>query len=294
MTSRAPVKIAIERRPHTEAILDGLLPPPSGLAVEFVEVKPINRAFRRMIRDQEFGISEMAIATHFIARAHGHRFRALPVFLARHYPHAALQYSVRGGASSPADLAGARIGSRSYTMTTAVWARGVLSEQCRVPVDKVTWVVADEEHVPGTALPPNVEYLPGADLKAMLKDGELQAGIGLAVPGNDARPLWQNPGQAERDWLAATGAVPINHTLVISEDLVSDTPDLATEIFAWFAESERLANESGAGQRPSVYGLTAANRRSLEKLLSLTKQQLPNEVGLTVLEVDDCFLEVAR
>lgn len=289
MTAQQPVKIAIERRPSTEAILDGRLPPPRGLTVEFVEVKPINRAFRRMIRDQEFGISEMAIATHFIARAHGHRFIALPVFLARHYPHPAIQCSARAGARSPDDLAGGRIGSRSYTMTTAVWARGVLSWECGVPLDKVTWVIADEEHVPGTALPPNVEYLPGADLKAMLSEGELRAGIGLAVRDESARPLWPDTAPAEQGWLAATGAAPVNHALVVREDLLADNPGLAEEIFAWFAESERLAGEP-AGQR-SGYGLTAANRTSLEVLLRLTREQLPGECGLSE-PVDDYFLPI--
>jgi 4,5-dihydroxyphthalate decarboxylase len=291
VTAQPPVKIAIERRRNTEAILDGRLPPPRGLAVEFVEVKPINRAFRRMIRGQEFGISEMAIATHFIARAHGHRFIALPVFLARHYPHSAIQYAALAGVTSPGDLAGARIGSRSYTMTTAVWARGVLSWQCGVPLDEVSWIVADEEHVPGTVLPSNVEYLPGADLKVMLREGELRAGIGLAVTDESARPLWPDTAAEEQGWLAATGAVPVNHTLVVSEDLLAGRPGLAQEIFAWFAESERLGREPGTGpaDRASGYGLTAANRTSLDVLLRLTRQQLPGESGLSD-SVDDYFL----
>ena len=290
MTS-TPVKVAIERRPHTAAILDGTLPPPPGLAVEFIEVAPINRAFRRTIRDREFAISEMAIVTHYIARAHGYPYIALPVFLARHYPHPALQYSARAAATSPADLAGARIGSRSYTMTTAVWARGVLSWQCGVPLDEVTWVVADEEHVPGTVLPPNVEYLPGADLKAMLSDGDLQAGIGLAVRDETARPLWSQPAKAEQGWLGATGAEPMNHTLVVSEELLAGRPGLAEEIFAWFSESERLAAED-AGQ-PSGYGLTPANRVSLEALLKLTREQLPGESGIGG-SVDDYFRPAGR
>jgi 4,5-dihydroxyphthalate decarboxylase len=293
VTGQQPVKIAIERRPHTEAILDGRLPPPRGLAAEFVEVKPISRAFRRMIRDQEFGIGEMAIVTHFIARSHGHRFIALPVFLARRYPHSAIQYSALAWVTAPGDLAGGRIGSRSYTMTTAVWARGVLSRQYGVPLDEITWVVADEEHVPGTVVPPGVEYLPGADLKAMLRAGELRAGIGLAVTGESARPLWPDTAGQEQGWLAATGAVPVNHTLVVSEDLLAGRPGLAQEIFAWFAESERLGREPRAvpDGRASGYGLTAANRASLDVLLRLTKEQLPAESGLSD-SVDDYFLPI--
>jgi hypothetical protein len=46
--------------------LDGRLPRPRGLAAEFVEVKPISRAFRRMIRDQEFEIGEIAISNRLL------------------------------------------------------------------------------------------------------------------------------------------------------------------------------------------------------------------------------------
>lgn len=286
MTSQQPLKIAIDRRPHTEAILDGRLPPPRNLPVEFVEVKPINRAFRRMLREQEFAVSEMAIATHFIARAHGYPFIALPVFLARHYPYSALEYAAGSGISSPDGLAGTRIGSRSYTMTTAVWARGALAWQFGVPLDTVTWVVADEEHVPDTALPGNVEYIPGGDLKEMLRGGELQAGIGLAVRDETVRPVWPDTAAVESDWMAATGALPLNHTLVIREDLVDGDPGLADEIFAWFAESERLATPAG---QESAYGLTPANRTALEVLLKLTKEQLPGESGLPD-SIDKCFL----
>jgi 4,5-dihydroxyphthalate decarboxylase len=287
LTPDQPLKIAIERRRNTEAILDGRLPPPRHLPVEFVEVKPINRAFRRMIRDEEFSISEMAIATHFIARAHGYPFIALPVFLARHFPYPAIERSAAAGIANPADLAGARIGSRSYTMTTAVWARGALAWQFGVPLDTVTWVVADEEHVPGTSLPGNVESVPGADLKEMLRGGELQAGIGLAVRDESVTPLWPDAAAVEQDWMARTGAFPLNHTLVIREDLVDRDRDLADEIFAWFAESERLTGE------PSTYGLTAANRTSLEVLLRLTREQLPGETRLPG-SIEECFLEPRR
>ena len=289
------LKIAIDRRPHTEALLDGVLAPPRGLDVEFVEVRPINRAFRRMLRDDEFDISEMAVGTHFISRAHGAPYVALPVFLARHYPHHAVQ--VRRGLASPRDLAGGRIGSRSYTMTTALWARGAMQQQLGVDLRSVTWVVADEEHVLDTAMPDNVSFLPGADLQRMLADGDLDGGIALHADVDDARPAWTDPAAAEQDWFARTGAEPVNHTLVVKKSLADRDAGLVRDVYAWFVEAARLgAPGDGRGQAAADvaggYGLTERNHASLSTLLELTRQQLPGEASALPDSVEGCFLDL--
>jgi len=287
-----PLRIVLERRPHTAAILDGRLPAPRGLPIEIVEIRPVNRAFRRMVRDLEFDICEMAVVTHFLARAHGCPIAAIPVFVARHFPHAAIECREGGGLMMPKDLAGARIGGRSFTMTTAVWARGVLARQFGVDLDKVTWIVSDIEHVPELSMPGNVERLADADLRAMLRDGGLEAGIGLGLRDESVRPLWQDIPAVERQWLATAGAVPINHTVVIREELLRDTSELAGEIYDWFVEAQRLGESpppDAAGVTSHAYGLTAENRICLELLLELTREQLPGEQGLPS-SVDEAFL----
>jgi len=273
------LKIAIERRPHTAAIVDGALAPPRGLHAEFVEVKPVNRAFRRMVRDLEFDICEMAVVTHYLARGRGRPFLALPVFLARHFPHPAFECGQQSGIATPAQLAGTRVGSRSFTMTTAVWARGVLARQFGVDTADVTWVIADEEHVPDLTLPPNVVKLPGADLRAMLRAGELQAGIGLSVRDDSVYPLWDDPGAAERDWLARTGADPVNHAVVVREELLAAYPGIGQDLYEWFAAAREAAGPAGAAAA-GPYGMTEANRTSLAVLLGLTRDELRGEHGL--------------
>lgn len=289
MAAQTPLRIALERRPHTAAILDRVLPAPRHLEVEFVEVAPINAAFRRMIRSSEFDICEMAVGTHYLARAHGYDLMALPVFLARHYPHAAVQVNDEAGVRSPADLAGRRVGSRSFTMTTALWARGAFARSFALPLDDVQWVIADEEHVPGVKLPANVEYLPGADLRAMLRAGDLAAGIGLAVDDPHVRPLWTDPGPVQAEWLASTGADPVNHTVVVAERVLARHPGIAHDLYAWFLESERLSWPDGRDGATS-YGLDA-NRRALDVLLELTREQLPDEPALPA-SAQSCFLPV--
>ena len=72
MTSREPLplKIAIADYGHTAALKQGKVPI-AGVHPDFVEVKPIIAAFRRMVRDVEFDVCEMAPATYMIAREHG-------------------------------------------------------------------------------------------------------------------------------------------------------------------------------------------------------------------------------
>ena len=298
----AALRMALARRPHTAAILDRRQPPPRGLDIDFVEVNPINQAFRRMVRDLEFDICEMAVVTHYLARAHGFPVSAIPVFVSRHLPTAAVEYNAGSGISGPADLAGTRVGSRSYTMTTAVWARGMLARQFGLDTAAVTWVVSDIEHVPGLSLPANVERVPGADLRTMLRGGELAAGIGLAAASGTVRPLWADTAAVDESWLARAGAVPVNHTVVIREDLLRGAPGLAAEIFRWFSAAADLGAQSPADARspadqprdpgpPGGYGLTAGNRACLELLLELTREQLPGERGLPR-SVDDAFLDL--
>jgi hypothetical protein len=83
----------------------------------------------------------------------------------------------------------------------------------------------------------------------------------------------------------------MNHTLVVSEELLAGRPGLAADIYAWFSESERLGAR-GAGQ-PGGYGLTAANRASLETLLKLTREQVPGESGIGG-SADDYFRPTGR
>jgi 4,5-dihydroxyphthalate decarboxylase len=57
--------------------------PIKGVDPDFVQVVPIIGAFRRMVRDLEFDICEMAPTTYMIARALAAPFIALPIFLYR-------------------------------------------------------------------------------------------------------------------------------------------------------------------------------------------------------------------
>ncbi|MFZ0608505.1 MAG: ABC transporter substrate-binding protein, partial [Xanthobacteraceae bacterium] len=86
MAERPRLKIAVADYGHTRAVKSGATPI-DGIDPDFVQVVPIIAAFRRMVRDLEFDICEMAPTTYMIARARGAPYIALPIFLMRRFHH---------------------------------------------------------------------------------------------------------------------------------------------------------------------------------------------------------------
>jgi 4,5-dihydroxyphthalate decarboxylase len=260
------LKTAIATYPHTKALKDGAVAV-DGLQLEHVEVTPIVGAFRRMVRTLEFDVSEMSMTTYLTARAYDRAFTALPVFIMRQFHHAPIVYNVKAGVASPRDLEGKRVGVRAYTVTTGVWARGVLATEYGVDLDRVTWVVVDEEHVQEyqKAYPPNVTYQPGANLAAMVASGELAAAIGVgAVDAPDVKPLIGNAREAEAAWYRKTGIYPINHTVVVKDTLLQSEPSLAQRLFAGFeAAKAQFLKQLSEGSELPADAAVLAKRRSI-------------------------------
>src|SRR5215210_804448 len=197
-TDRQRLKIAIGSYGHTAAIKDGRVPI-EGVDAEMIEVSPIIQAFRRMVRDLEFDICEMAPTTYMIARAFGAPYIALPIFIMRRFHHGGFVVRPDSGIKVPKDLEGKKVGVRAYSVTTGVWTRGIFVNEYGLDSSKVTWVVDDEEHVTTLKLPPNVIHAPeGKSLASMMAAGELSAGfngpagIGRAGPPTGA---WETGGQ---------------------------------------------------------------------------------------------------
>ena len=91
---------AIADYPHTRAIKSGAIGF-EGIAPEFVNVTPQIAAYRRMVREVEFDICELAPTTYVIARAYGAPFIALPIFLMRRFHHGGLLVRPDAGIRQP-------------------------------------------------------------------------------------------------------------------------------------------------------------------------------------------------
>ena len=146
MADQPQLKIAIGTYGHTRALKSGDVRI-EGVEPAFVEVVPIIGAFRRMVRDVEFDICEMAPTTYMIARALGAPYIALPIFLMRRFHHGGFVVRPDAGIKVPKDLEGKKVGVRAYSVTTGVWTRGIFVNEYGLDSAKVTWVVDDEEHV---------------------------------------------------------------------------------------------------------------------------------------------------
>ena len=256
------LKTAIATYPYTRGLKDGTVIVP-GVQFEHVEISPIIGAFRRMCRALEFDLSEMAITTYLTAKAHDKPFTALPVFVMRQFHHSPIVYNTKSGVKSPKDLEGKKVGVRAYTVTTGVWARGILATEYGVDLDKVTWVVVDEEHVQEYRKPANVVERPGGNLAEMLLAGELAAAIGIGkIDSPDVKPLIPDAAAAEAAWYRKTGIYPINHTVVIKDSLLQSDPSLAPRLFAGFetAKSEFLKRLHQASDLPPDAAILARRR----------------------------------
>jgi hypothetical protein len=102
MTQQPLLKIAVATYGHTKDIKSGAAAI-AGVDPDFVEVAPIIGAFRRMVRDVEFDVCEMAPTTYMIARALGAPFIALPIFLMRRFHHGGFA-EIQAGFTGPAGV----------------------------------------------------------------------------------------------------------------------------------------------------------------------------------------------
>jgi 4,5-dihydroxyphthalate decarboxylase len=310
MADQPNLKIAIGTYGHTRALKWGDVRI-EGIDPAFVEVVPVIGAFRRMVRDVEFDICEMAPTTYMIARALGAPYIALPIFLMRRFHHGGFVVRPDAGIKVPKDLEGKKVGVRAYSVTTGVWTRGIFVNEYGLDSSKVTWVVDDEEHVTTLKLPPNVVHAPeGKSLQSMMKAGEIQAGFtGPAGVGRAGPPIsgWDKAGAAaaaadtypeliadvekvEADWFRHSGIYPIHGLIVVKDEHIKRYPWLARSLMNAFVEAKKPYLEElkrGQGDSPEdkryrnflslmsdplPYG-SAANRASIEALITYSLQQ---------------------
>jgi len=241
MADEIKLKTVTRSQGNNQALKDGTVQP-HGFSFDFEEVPVLIDGFRRMVRKLEFDVSEMALTTYVCARAHGKRFTALPIFLVRAFHHGAIVCNTKVGIRSPKDLEGRRVGvNRGYTVTTGLWARSVLQNQYGVDLSKITWVLSGDEHVAEYRPPANVVPIEAGRMMAdMLASGELAAAIGIEVDSPDVAQLIPDAKEAGFEALRQSGHYPINHLIVVKDEVLEAHPELAAHIFHAFAEAKNL------------------------------------------------------
>jgi 4,5-dihydroxyphthalate decarboxylase len=201
--------------------------------------------FDRMAASQAYGASEFS-SSEYISRfvAGQCPFVAIPVFASRVFRHSFI-FVNRKQVTSAKDLAGKRIGVPLYTMTAAVFIRGLLSDEHGLDFSNVEWVEgainSAQAHGNPTILPTARKLSIGANrsgksLSQLLETGDIQAIIGTDAPdafgrNPDVVRLYPDFRAAEMDYYRRTKIFPIMHLVVIRRDLHDKHPTLAASLY---------------------------------------------------------------
>ena len=240
---------------------------PEGIDLNFINVDNPRELFDRMVGKLEFDASEMSSSEYVSRFAAGDcPFVALPVFASRVFRHGFIAVDKRQ-VRSPKDLEGKRIGVQLYTMTAAIWIRGLLQHQYGVDLSTIQWVEGAMEtptrHGSPTVLPPLkpvsiVENQSGKSLGQLLEDGEIAATIGADLPTaygrnpNVAR-LFPDFVERERDHYKRTKIYPIMHLVAIKKSVYEKYPFVATSLFNAFQRAKEIALVRMYNQRALRY-----------------------------------------
>ena len=220
--------------------------------------------------------------------------------------------NTQAGIRTPKDLEGKRVGvNRGYTVTTGVWARSVLQDEYGVDLRKITWVLSGDEHVAQYRPPSNVVPIEaGKKMSDMLIAGELVGAIGIEVDHTDITPLIPNAQDAGLAALRSRGHYPINHLMVVKDDVLAAHPALAEDVFNTFVASKQVYLQrlkDGLIEKPTAidvlhqrvmaingdplpYGI-APNKKVIEELIGhALRQGIINQP----VKVDDLFAPSTR
>ncbi|MCJ1409732.1 hypothetical protein MMC19_003815 [Ptychographa xylographoides] len=323
MSKALPLTFACAQYDRMLALASGEVSP-EGLALNFITINHPRDVFDRMMGGREFDASEMSTSEYVCRYAAGERdFIAIPVFPSRAFRHSFIAVNDRV-IKEPKDLNGKRVGVQLYTMTAAVWQRGLL-KGLGVDLDSVEWVEGAMEtagaHGKPTVLP-TLKHInitrntSGKSLSQLLADGEIDATIGADLPTNfgtapHVKRLFPDFKAVEKQYYRDTGVFPIMHSVVIRRDLYDRFPFVATSLYNACTESKDLAlgrmRFMGAlrymlpwlpaeideidevfGHDPWPYGVEA-NRKTLEALVRnlFDQSMIPKMV-----EVDELFAPV--
>lgn len=299
---------------------------PRGIDLQFLANDEPREIFDRMAGKLEFDVSEMS-GSEYISRLGANQcpFVALPVFASRVFRHSFVFINKRAGIRTPKDLEGKRIGVPLYTMSAAMWIRGLLQHEYGVDLSSVTWIEGALKsagaHGKPSAMPllkpANIEInKSGKAMSTLLAEGAVDAVISSrAVEGLGTNPdiarLFPDYREVEKDYYRRTRIFPIMHLVVIKRDVYEKHPFVAQSLYDAFCDSRRralhLMRELGAlrymlpwltadideiddvfGGDPWPYGVTA-NRPTLEAMVSYMVEQ--NFIPRTI-PVEELFAKV--
>jgi 4,5-dihydroxyphthalate decarboxylase len=263
---------------------------PQGFEFEFADVKVPNRAFKRVVRDFEFDVAELAMVTCLQAIAYNKPYAMIPAVIgAGRYQHHCLVYNAERQKLRVGQLKGKRVGIRAHAQTTVTWVRGVLWDDYGVGLDDVHWVTMEDGHLAEFADPPQFTRAPeGTDMVEMLLNGSLDAAIiGTDLPDDPRlQAVLPDPHAAAKAWSERQQLVPINHMVMVRKSWFQTRPDLVAQIYQLLTQSKVLALQNQSSDVDLTPFGVEANRKALEVLIrnAMDQRLLPR-----MMAVDELF-----
>jgi 4,5-dihydroxyphthalate decarboxylase len=214
-----------------------------------VRVSPASELFWRMLRHEEFDVSELSLSNYIMEVARGlDRFVAIPVFPHRAFRQSALWVRADSPVHQPEDLKSKRIGIPEYSMTMMLVVRGFLSDDHGIAPSDVTWVAVRRERMDYALPQVPFEHAPeGSRLEDLLARGDVDAIVTTRTPttaaGSTVRRLFANVQEVEQSYYRRTQIFPIMHLIAIRRSIYEANRWLAANLVSAFESSKSAAYE---------------------------------------------------
>ncbi len=286
-----------------------------GADIQYV-VRPLLEIFEGMLANRTYEACEFSLSNYIMLKDRGATWlHAVPIFPYRAFRHSTLYVRQDSPMQGPSDLVGKTVGVPDYSMTAAVWTRGILGEQYGVHWSKLKWVASGPQRfsvIEGVEL-----KVTNLDLENELIEGRIDALLtptprDVTLPKSERRlrSLIANVQEAEEAYVRDYGVYPINHVIVMREDALSRLPRLPEALVKAYAESKARAYKRRLGTTlmpwgmrhwvkvfdqfdgdPLPYGLTPLNRSVIERLAGFLHDQ---KLTSRKLSIGDLFLPQCR
>jgi 4,5-dihydroxyphthalate decarboxylase len=282
-----------------------------GIQIKYV-TRPLLEIFEGMLANRSYEVCEFSLSNYIMLKDRGAEWLdAVPVFPYRAFRHSTLYVRKDSPLKGPEDLRGKVVGVPDYSMTAAVWTRGILGEQYGVKWSDMRWVASGRQRF---------SVIEGVDLKVVESDletdlieGKIDALL-TPTPRDETLPkgerrlrsLIANVQEAEEAYVRDYGVYPINHVVVMREDILNRLSKLPAAVFQAYAKSKARAYKRRLGTtlmpwgmrhwvkvfdqfngNPLPYGLTPLNRDVVSRLAGFLYDQ---RLASRQIPVDELFL----
>jgi 4,5-dihydroxyphthalate decarboxylase len=230
--------------------------PVDGIDLNFIRIEQPRPIFDRMSGGEEFDVAEYS-SSEYVQRYANKQcpFVALPIFPSRAFRHGFIAVHRKAGINRPKDLEGKRVGVPLYTMTAAIFIRGLLQHEYGVDISKIKWVQGamntPNAHGSPTVLPllkpaDIEENRSGKSMSDLIEERVVDATLGTSLPESirhnpDIGRLFPDYEQLEKDYYKRTRIFPIMHLVAIRRDVYEKYPFIASSLYDAMVRSKEIA-----------------------------------------------------